>query len=714
MQVATCPTCRQPIGGTNHQLVAGISTFVAQSNDQPGMIDPPVEQLGALSHTVRQLSPANYRFLHFLVHSSLLLSCLLSRSGDHMKHIIHLENDWRVLRGLLNADDEQVGIAIHHVVARISECNNLNQSGIIQSSDARIAWENAFEGQVGVVSRNLNDLVRKAREITQKTDAITLQQEIDEAVVFPNDEGRTAYEKQNLAHLLRSRGAPSRLSLRAHYFSNQANLDRYPLINLVFQSVEREHSVSLMKYLGPFLSWIRLVQSKLEFKVKRGDAVQMTISDFLNRHADVENITKMFERFQKGWNKTKGLLDRFECEQLPDIPDIDGNCSITLCVLENRDVGAIVSSFLRMFASIQNGFMEQVLDLSAHGLRALLPFQISNQTSAIPKVSLLESDQSQVVSISWNAIESLCYANPQYQHGSELLFDYDRLQLFWGGNIVNRCKILTASNLPQTFRYAAEPFFHNMTLLESIRVTIPQRALSLDMTDRINNDRMIQAEASLRALDVVLYFMEKTKPRPDTIIRDFCSQYLSRHDYQGLEGTCILTVQLDLIVGLYEMIEAMVSTKTVDSTPPAYKVDLPAELQQSVLRSIEESQIKLSDLLTALNRYLFRFLSTTMKDPDDKLCNSLGVCWPDQIHLEDEWFSVVPIGDVEIRHTYSLRLLVLSEQERLLQEKAWQNRNAALSRQHGKAAGVQHGKPSNLKPSNSKPKRPNRPIITDY
>ena len=698
METGFCPTCRVQIGGLHHQPLEGTVQVDVHVNDTFGMIEQPIDQLRSISSTLRTLTPLNFRMLHFLVTCCSLLSSLLSRSVDYMKHIDHLENDWQVIKALLNADDEQVGIAFHHLILRIGMRENLNRSGVLKSSQSRLAWENSF-GELGdQISRNLNDFVREAREMSSSSnrdEGVTLQQEIDEVVVFPNEVESAAYEKRMLAHLLRRRGVPSKLSLRSSYYSDPTNLEKYPLINIVYQWTEQPHSLENMKYLVSFLEWIRTVNSKLEFQVKRGEATQMSISDFLKQNNENDEDLKLFEQFKDGWNKTKDLLDTFECEELPKVPSIDENCSISLCALENRDMGAILCTFLKMFATIQNGFLDKLLDLSAQGLRALLPLQIGERISAIPKVSILEAKSSHVVRIAWNAIDSLCYADSRYKHGGEFFYDYDRLQLFWGGNIINKCMLLSAVNFPQTFRYASEPFFDNMLLLQTVEAAISQKMVPSDLRDRIEKDPVIQAEAALRALDVVLYFLDKTKPNPEMTIHDFCSLYLSKHDFQGLEGTCLLNVHLFTIVGVYEIVEQMVSFKTVDSTPETYKEDLPPHISQYILRQIQENTINLADLITALNRYLFRFLSTTLKEPTEPLRNSLGVCWPDQTLLENQWNSEVPIGEAEIQHTFALRSLVMLEHERLQKEKA---RRLRVNRVYGKAAAsVKQGQAANPK-----------------
>jgi hypothetical protein len=68
-------------------------------------------------------------------------------------------------------------------------------------------------------------------------------------------------------------------------------------------------------------------------------------------------------------------------------------------------------------------------------------------------------------------------------------------------------------------------------------------------------------------------------------------------------------------------------------------------------------------LLTALNRYLFRFLTSTAKEASEPLCHTLGTCWPDADMLE-QWNDTVPLPEeLQLRFTFALREMVRHEVE---------------------------------------------------
>ena len=96
-----------------------------------------------------------------------------------------------------------------------------------------------------------------------------------------------------------------------------------------------------------------------------------------------------------------------------------------------------------------------------------------------------------------------------------------------------------------------------------------------------------------------------------------------------LHTAVLMDVPLCSLVPLYEEIEQHECARTVEMTEACFRRPL-GSANEDALRPLLKEKLHMGDLTTALNRFLFRFLSSTAKidETEKPLRDQLGCCWP--------------------------------------------------------------------------------------
>ncbi|PKY44032.1 hypothetical protein RhiirA4_541542 [Rhizophagus irregularis] len=178
VQAGKCPNCGSTIGGTtynkpetgNTRLDAGPVHQIAV-NDQSGYIGETVNQ--DLYHSVRSLTPTSYRMLHLIIHVLIGASApqpalaFLQKNNkvalDSEKYCMdHIQNDWDVLKKLLNCSDANLALAFHSLISLMMEKPLPNQQ--INTSAERTNWETMFHNNyIAPLTKNINETATNYR-----------------------------------------------------------------------------------------------------------------------------------------------------------------------------------------------------------------------------------------------------------------------------------------------------------------------------------------------------------------------------------------------------------------------------------------------------------------------------------------------------------------------------------------------------------------------
>ncbi len=73
-------------------------------------------------------------------------------------------------------------------------------------------------------------------------------------------------------------------------------------------------------------------------------------------------LERLFHNFAEAWNSICGKVKGYGCREF-QIPVMDIETSLALCLVEPRDQGIYITAILDYLANIQNSFIEDVLAL---------------------------------------------------------------------------------------------------------------------------------------------------------------------------------------------------------------------------------------------------------------------------------------------------------------------------------------------------------------
>ncbi len=724
MQLGICPTCRAQIGGQNHQNVPGVQKHGtiaqehAQQGDTQGYLYEDFSQQ-ADNHGVRQLGPTSMRIARVLLHFSVLFGNVVHShmSGQHaynwpaiwaslnlQPHMADnpsaflrgaIQADWDAVTRLQQLTDTRLAMCLHSVCFLLGQPDAQLHTGLLTTTEARSQWEAHFDQKCirpvfGDVSRSVAMLRECVTELAAEADRVaTFQQEVDE--VNTCDDGLPSYCRRRLARLLRARRPAVELTLecfQASFHAMPEVRELFPFVDKVFSALQTPLNAALARHLPALVRFMQLVKRKLARRLSRKDATSLSLADFVvqfcseSGHEAVESQA-MLDKFIEAWNAVRVHVTRFECEQIT-MPELTPDQSVLFAALEKRDTGALLAAALDLLVNLHNAFIDDAVQLaSANGVRALRMFVLGDGRCGIEEINVVQASSDHLISFDeCNAIPTAyCCLDPRYGHGRELSIDWERVQMFFAAVTMPSAKRL-CMELPSAFPFANEAFQENATLLEDLRVHFGQ-PLSEELKEQLKNDQQTSPEAALRFLEVVVVVVSlqmKARNPADLsreTVMDLARARFKPADFESVTRAALMRVPLGSLVTLYEEMEQQVCTRTIEMTSPCFREPLDPAMTEALRPLLQGSQPSLpsGELMTALNRYIFRFLSTDRlsSDTHKPLFQVLGCCWPNQSQLEEWNFVIEPLPEVILlAHAFELRRFL----EKLRTEEAERQRAA--------------------------------------
>lgn len=722
--ISRCNECKAEIGGMGHNLLPGNTRIAVHSaatmtglENLPGYYIASDAQMASLEFTPSQLSSQGFRILNFFVDCSILFGISFSRGfliDDYQKLIKgipvvsdlsammqkHIESNWNVLRRKYNASEEEMGILFHSVLGYLSQCQDLSSTGLLGTPDARSQWELQFERKC--MNSIFTDQAKSIQEFRVKSlekfhggsVIVHVEKEIDE--LDAEDIGQNREKRdERLSYYLRNRidfaaEPDDRISdmFRSafHHLSEPDRKVRFAFINLLLES--EQDNYALLQYLAPVLEWVSFVRSQFKRKVTRSDVAQLSNAQFLYSpefEGQTPEAAGLFAKFCTAWNTLKGLVTQYECEVLPPLPEMSGDSSIMLSVLERRDNGIFLYGIFTLLTELQNSFMTKVTQTFAEGLRALKFLQTDPDQVAVASVDIMRLQEHQILHVAWSIDSPYVRTDHRYGHGTKAYFDFEKIQNELAVKLLQNAVHISMDSIPKTFPFLFEQFLEDMTFLDHIRDSVTQIALLPEARRRLQENKYIQPNEAIKVLDVILYFVKRLQPSPEMTIDQFCRSVLPADEAETLRRTEILSYQVTHLVAIYEEVESLASKHTVELTPDVFKVPLTDTIKTEIVQYITAQfsslgESRLVSTITALNRYMFRFLSSTLEDGkcDLPLGQYLMCCWP-VLDERDDIVECLP-ASVLFKHAYATRRFLMDQLQFIQQKRSSDARSSAYNR----------------------------------
>lgn len=651
---------------------------------------------------VRSMGPSCFRILHLLVHAALYGGIALGISdvdslsdikvtegkGQNIAEFFfqHIVEDLSALSCLLNCVEEEVMLLLHRILEVTEPI--LSSGALCTTEGMRFSFEKNFSDTISplihefCVKRNLSTLI-----CSEPLTAAEKQIEECDKPEFGDFNERNTYAPR----LFRVTGPRSFNNLRAYYMHIKEEIKEcHPLLGLFLDFHSRLH---LIAHLNNLLVWSRMLETQLSRRLSRNEASKATISDIIrgedhcrNFPVGKERLRNAFESFKTSWEK---LRPEMMNEMEPDVPHITELSPISLCLVERKGQGKFLSTALEVLQQIQNNFLEKVLDIAATGKCAAVKFlEREEGVAAVKLVHLQDAQKKEIIHYEWSddiLIHSQC--NTEYGHGKELLYDLDRIEKEMAIRYLLGKSYLSAAGGLREFTFSKELFHACKGIFDDLEIIVPQQPLTKDVKNGLQylKERSLKdVRDLLEHMEIVLCLLKKLKVgNPDEPLVEFTDRWLSdsRPFPSSLLPDSGRAVLLIHVVALYHFLEDILAETTVEGIHDAYRNELPNDTRKVILVKIDHStagthRLSLQSIVTALCRFIFRYISADNSKPEPGLSLSEHMLepslWPMEDMLEikslanEQWIKEVrcafPEG-VTLGHIHAVLLLYQGQLE---------------------------------------------------
>jgi hypothetical protein len=562
----------------------------------------------------------------------------------------------------------------HSLISSMMENPPSNQQ--INSSADRENWETEFHRnyivpQIKNITETAAKYLMKLNEALAKNQKVNLiEGEINQTLIMSKQ-----YREKNLPTLWRSIGIINFNSFRAYYMSNLKNEVNYPFLSIVFRYAEQ---LELLKHLLPIVKFVRILNSKLCYRLTRKSAKEMDFKTFLEKEFDDDesrnSLKTAFDNFRKGWNAVMPFVNRYQCHDLPkEKPIMNYRLPVVFGLMESKDTGIFLCAILDYLVDIQNHFLEEVMLIPPGTCKTLkfLDEPIVPSTSELqsakpntPSKFCLQSmyldhvHYENIIHFDWNnGILAYSQRNLAVARGQDIVYDLTKIETELA-NILTFEKVYIETQ-PDSQLYL-EPFLYHMELfrgcnriLSDIKNLIIQEPIPVEKMNllKFSKNSMHFSEDNmteiLSSLEVLLCFIKRTKARDDNkSIKDYTLQWMklsSLHKREGFSKILNIDLRLKHIVSLYELVEEQVADTKIKYIHEKYKKNLTADMKTEILKSIDSEKqtttkkvIPAEAFALALKRFMLRFLTLESQEEMEPL----------HIYLQDSsldfWPSTIP------------------------------------------------------------------------
>ncbi|RIB19825.1 hypothetical protein C2G38_2141452 [Gigaspora rosea] len=659
-----CPECKNTIGGISYNVAAGnrrldsapISSVA--SNDQAGYITESPNK--TLTYCVRSMLPDSYRILHLFVHTIILASVpstnattFIKKNNNNVNDIEkycmeHIRNDWNVLKQILDVSDENLALLIHSILTEMVNNPPSQHNKILNTSISRDGWERMFS-QAYVIPK-IRNVTEETTNFRAKLDQATrdaqitsniLEGEINQTLPMGEE-----YCREYLPRIFRTIANTSFESFRAYYYRDiKYNAQVFPFLDIYFKHYEK---LPHIKNLYPIVKFVQIMASRLEYRLTRKEANQMTFNKFIQNQSingqlqeTYESLSSAFNDFANAWNETIDHVTRYQCHPLPEEkPHIDINSTIVFGLMEGRDTGIFLCAILEYLITLQNNFLQEVMAIpggSCHSLNFLrelswVTYENVSSSSTNPTPALATETPSPyfIQSNKLDTLQEINFINYMWdkdilqysQHnlgigrGQDIIYDLQKIEMELAYQLVAD-KVHIAGGAEQQlylepFTYHMELFQGSMRILGEIKVLIPQEPIPSDKLSLIistsnnpfasymyqqpslSNYFIDNASELFSFLEILICFIKRTSIGDGNLpIKEFVNQWMKLStlaESTGFKSLLGVDLQLKHVIALYELVEEQMANMAVKYIHDKFRVPLKLSMENEIMDAIDFDQ----------------------------------------------------------------------------------------------------------------------------
>ncbi len=522
----------------------------------------------------------------------------------------------------------RTAVEVMHLV--VEKCAELIQGQTFSKStfstrDECVEWENEFTDIAQDILPNALQSARTLKEIRMFKDdndeCSLIENQIQELDEYPSDPEQ---QNEELKRLFRVTKQPSFTELRSIFLNSSKEFQEEHSVLAILLSKFDE--LPYLTCLYPLLQWSRLVSSTLTHRISRKEAESKFINDFIDgdrlqqerSKEERDELRKLFNDFKVAWNKMREFVNQnLDQDKMPYLME---DSHIGYC-LTDGDLSIYLRTAIKILLSIQNNILDEMILTSIRTQHPALTFLKKNETCcAIMSISLQEAKETDIIKFDWSD-KSLKYAqNPDYGFGEEIDYDFEQIEIELANEIVlGKCHLNESLN---TFIFSKELFHSSAKMLTKIHELCPQsQSLPDEIRQGLNSlkeRRKQDARNLLQHIEIVIYLLDmKSIPAEEVqemTLEKFAEMWKSKLPSPfpvNLLPEPKGSIRLAHIAALYEALEDLLADGTIEGLPKEFRTELTEETKTSLdgLVNSRNGSVKLKQFLTALRRFVFRYLS---------------------------------------------------------------------------------------------------------
>ena len=634
-----CSSCQSDFKTEALDQLSHVEAHISASK---GYVPQRMEDMKEDFLCVRQLGPVEFRMLHLLVHVALYvgyalqlfedaaLRKFLSHTTEHEEAskvcFEHIENDLQVLCNLLNVGEEDA-LHLMHCVLEVTTLL-LTQSVQLTSEANRSSWEKRFADAVAPLFQESKTTKWKLN-IDQSCKVISpsVEQQLG-ANHIPED---AQSRNKHMACLFRATQPKTFISLRAFYMNASDQVQKqHPLLGLF---LDHRHTLPLIAHLHNLLNWSRIVESRLRRRLSRKDA-RLNIGDVIRgeyggskESSDKKSWKNVFDDFKKSWEEVRPLVMK-ELGPDKEVPHLSETSPIACCLVERRYDGVFLCTALELLQTLQNQFLEKVLAISSSGACAALNFLQREDRSAIHVVHLQDARKKEIIHYQWSdEILRNSQRDTEYGRGHNIFYDLGMVEKELAVRFLLGKAYLSTHGGLREFIFSKELFHTCGNILQDLQQIIPQECLTHEMKRglwNVKDHSLKNAQDLLEHLEIVLCVLKRIGGTPNQPLVAFTDQWLSTQSRpfpKSLIPEPHTAIQLKHVVSLYEFFEDVFAESSAESVPDMYREALIEDVKDQMAKAVSNLEnagdaISLDAVITSLQRFMFRYLSSEDRRPD--------------------------------------------------------------------------------------------------
>jgi hypothetical protein len=627
-----CPECHEELSD------------VTECSTSPGFVATPKSYtIHEWELCTKQMNPAAYRALHFIVYSSFYAGISLGTSSDEklsgVLSMLHgfdfdsdstspadfcfqnIESDLSNLMKILSCKKDVAVKTMRLVVEKSSDLIRSNKNDCSTSKMCR-EWEAMFSQRMEAVF-NSSETSKELKGMIKRygSDESFLGCRIVELDNYPDEPNQ---QNQEMKRLYRMTKQPSFDDFLSSFLLSPKHVQvQHSFLTLFLATFDKLPIIGNLHHL---LKWSRLVSSALTHRISRKDAQSKSINDFINGHIlelkrtdqETKNLKVLFENFKEAWNEMHPLVNQ-ELISKAKMPRLVETDYIAYCLIES-DYGVYLETAITMLVSLQNSILDAIISLSSSHHLPALSFLEKENGSGVMSVSIQDAKEKEIIRFQWSDdLYKYGQSSPEYGKGQEVTYDFERIEIWLAKEIAfGKCFLTGKLN---KFIFAKELFHSCGPLLTEIRSLVKQNPSLPDEVRKgvstLKERRIKAAQDLLQHMEVLIYLLKRKLKNlnVDMTLEEFAEKWspmLPSPFPVSLLPEPRSLIKIKHVAALYEALEDVLADGAIDGLADKFRCQLPSK-EKDAIRAIvdkEIDQLKPHNFLKALRRFVFRYLSS--------------------------------------------------------------------------------------------------------